>query len=263
MTPNLHDYDQVLISSSAGKDSQCMLDVMAELIDATGYPVSKVQVVHANMPGSQWEGVSELAARQARFYGFGYQEVQRIQTLLEQVRQRGMWPSPSARYCTSDHKRDQVAKLFTLMACTVSRLNPQIKILHCMGLRAEESPTRAKRPQLSVDNRATTGRKHVDTYLPIQHMTTAQVWERIRKSGCPWHPAYDLGMPRLSCPFCIYADRDALMLAGKHNYAALCAHVEVEKETGHSFKQDLSLASIKEALDAGEEPSKTIQTWLM
>jgi hypothetical protein len=57
-----------------------------------------------------------------------------------------MFPSATARYCTSDQKTSQVAKLMTRQAAAFrERGNDRpIRILNCLGLRAEESAARAK-----------------------------------------------------------------------------------------------------------------------
>lgn len=80
------------------------------------------------------------------------------------------------------------------------------------------------------------------------------MWADIKASGVRHHWAYDLGMPRLSCCFCIFAPKEALMLAGKHNRAKLDAYVEVEQAVGSRFKFELSLLEVRDALDRGEEP---------
>ncbi len=131
-----------------------------------------------------------------------------------------------------------------------------------MGLRAEESPARSRKPSFAFDDSASNGRRHVDVWLPIHHWTVEQVWDRIRVSGVRHHPAYDLGMPRLSCCFCIFSPRSALLLAGKHNPELLAEYVEVEKQIGHRFRLELPLASIQEALAKGEEPG-FVQDWFM
>ncbi len=82
------------------------------------------------------------------------------------------------------------------------------------------------------------------------------------RSGVPHHPAYDLGMPRLSCCFCIFSPRSALLLAGKHNPELLEHYVQVEKQINHTFRKELSLAEIQAALQAGEQPGK-VQNWIM
>lgn len=69
-------------------------------------------------------------------------------------------------------------------------------------------------------------------------------------------------MPRLSCCFCIFAPRVALLLAGKHNSELLAEYVRVEREIGHSFRLELPLAEVQRALEEGEEPG-SIQSWTM
>lgn len=78
------------------------------------------------------------------------------------------------------------------------------------------------------------------------------VWPRIRHAGTRHYPAYDLGPPWLSCVFCIFAPRNALLLAGKHN-RELIDRCEVER-TGFAFRQGLPLVEVRAALDRGEEP---------
>lgn len=69
-------------------------------------------------------------------------------------------------------------------------------------------------------------------------------------------------MPRLSCVFCVFAPKPALMLAGKHNPELLQQYVDLEREIDHKFTQNLSLVEIMEALQRGEDPGE-IKTWEM
>jgi 3'-phosphoadenosine 5'-phosphosulfate sulfotransferase (PAPS reductase)/FAD synthetase len=205
-----------------------------------------------------------LAEEQARHYGLAFHAVRRRQgDLLDHIARRGMFPSPTARYYTSDHKRAQIHRLFTCL--TDNALQDDcgpVRILNCLGLRADESPARARRPPFTKDERASNSRRHVDLWLPIHHWTVSQVWQRIRASGVRHHPAYDLGMPRLSCCFCIFAPRSALLLAGQHNPALLAEYVAVERKINHSFRKELPLADIQAALRRGERAGP-VQDWLM
>ncbi|MBQ1164695.1 hypothetical protein KBZ21_42720, partial [Streptomyces sp. A73] len=47
-----------------------------------------------------------------------------------------------------------------------SRPARQARVLSCLGLRAEESSGRAKKPVLSVDDAASSGVREVVTWLP-------------------------------------------------------------------------------------------------
>lgn len=136
----------------------------------------------------------------------------------------------------------------------------QIRILNCMGMRAQESPARAKKPALSVDERASNGYRHVDAWLPIHHWTEAQVWKRIAAEGIEIHPAYGMGMPRLSCSFCVLASRGALVLAAQLRPALAQDYVRVEIKTGHRFRNDLSMVEIvAEARSA--PPVTAVEDW--
>ena len=84
----------------------------------------------------------------------------------------------------------------------------------------------------------------------------------IEASGAPYHPAYDLGMPRLSCVFCIFAPKAALILAGKHNPKLLAEYVQVEQEIGHRFTVKLSMAEVAQAVESGENTGE-MTSWNM
>lgn len=261
--PRLSDYHVVLVNSSGGKDSQAMLDYVAAKAKREGVS-DRVHVVHADLGRVEWKGTKDIARKQAAHYGFPFHVVSRPQgDLLSHVEQRGMWPSSQQRYCTSDHKRGQIRKVMTgLTTERWQKGRPPVRILNCMGLRAAESPARSKKTPFEHDDSASNGKRHVDNWLPIHHFSHEQVWDRVKQAGTPVHPAYKLGMPRLSCVFCIFAPKPALMLAGKHNPELLQQHVDVEKKIGHRFRQDVSLAEVQRAIHAGEKPG-AIKTWEM
>lgn len=263
---DLRLYHWILVNSSAGKDSQAMLDAVVALAHEQGVR-ERLVVVHADLGRVEWAGTRDLAERQAQHYGVRFEFVARRQNdLLDHVTARGKWPSSQARYCTSDHKRGPVSVLMTRLAEETRsrsvRPNKHTRILNCLGLRAEESPVRAQLEAFRRDTKASNGRRTVDTWLPIHGWSAAQVWERIRESGVEYHPAYDLGMPRLSCVFCIFAPKSALLLAGRHNRELLAEYVRVEKQINHSFRQDVRLADIQSALEAGDAPT-AVPDWRM
>jgi 3'-phosphoadenosine 5'-phosphosulfate sulfotransferase (PAPS reductase)/FAD synthetase len=259
VTPNLRSYDVILVNSSAGKDSQAMLDYLVQLADGAGVR-DRLVVVHCDLGEAEWQGTRELAAEQAAHYGIRFEVVSRSQGLLDQVAERGMWPDSQNRYCTSDHKRDQVAPLITRLATELRAqgLARQVRVLNCQGIRAAESTERSKKTPFQVDRRTTSSRKHVDLWYPIFTWSTDTVWARIYQSGVRYHPAYDLGMDRLSCVFCVFASPAALMIAGRHNPALLERYVAVEARIDHTFKKGFSLASLRDALRAGVPTVQTL-----
>jgi len=263
---NLKSFRWIVVNSSAGKDSQTALTAVVRAADAQGFPRSHIVVSHQCLGKSEWAGTLELARQQAEFYGLRF-EVSKYRnkdgaelSFLDAVRNRGRWPSSNTRYCTSDFKRGpgyRVARALYREA--------QGDILYVKGFRADESPARAKRAPFCINEDLTTKSRTVYDWLPIHSWSSQQVWASIRASGVPYHKAYDLGMPRLSCCFCIFAPKHALLIAGRHNYELLKEYVAVEQEIGHTFKNGSSLADIKAALDRGErgDPKACSGNWNM
>lgn len=255
----------IVVNSSGGKDSQVALHMVVSQCDAAGYPRSQIVVSHQDLGRMEWAGTRELAQQQAEHYGLRFIVSKRRNAageeieLLEQVRRRGKWPDNKNRYCTSDFKRGPGGRVITAL----SREAPG-NILQVFGFRAAESPARKKKLVFSREDRLCTKNREVWNWLPIHHFTTQEVWHVIRRTGVPHHPAYDKGMPRLSCVFCIFAPKAALMIAGKHNPGLLDEYVRVEKEIGHTFQNKKPLADIQRALAEGEPiPEEIKDDWNM
>jgi 3'-phosphoadenosine 5'-phosphosulfate sulfotransferase (PAPS reductase)/FAD synthetase len=261
--PDLASYDVILVNTSAGKDSQAMLDLVVTLATAPGVADGLV-AVHADLGRVEWQGTRELAERQAYHYGVRFEVVLRDgRDLLEEVEHRGMWPDSKNRYCTSYYKRDQVATLVTQLVDEViaangfnpkarkaSRRGPQVRVLNCIGIRAAESDERAAMVAFETDDRLTNGKRHVDTWFPLFTWSVQDVWARITASGVEHHSAYDLGMSRLSCVFCVLAPAHKLELAGRHNPELLGVYAALEVRIGHRFKHDFSIAALHAKLQA-------------
>lgn len=146
-------------------------------MSVSSIPAAASIPLHCDLGRVEWEGTKDLAAEQAAHYGARFEVVSRTQgDLLTQIEQRGMFPSNKARYCTSDHKRAPVCRLMTQLTNEMAMSRP-VRILNCMGLRADESPARAKRlPFIERDpvySNAT--KRHVDTWLPIFTWTVDEV----------------------------------------------------------------------------------------
>lgn len=262
--PPLGGFAWIVCHSSAGKDSQTALRRTLEAVDAQGVDRSRVVVSHQDLGEMEWPGTKDLARLQAAAHGLRF-EVTRYRdrsggepTLLDYVRKRRKWPSNSQRFCTSEFKRGPGNRLLTAL----SRERPG-PILQVFGFRAEESPARAKKKVLAADARASTGRKPVTNWLPIHGWTEDEVWEDIHASGIPYHPAYDLGMTRLSCRFCIFAPPGQLLVSARNNPGLFAEYLSLEEEIGHTFKNGQSLAGIARMLDEGREAPVDDGAWNM
>ena len=90
MDPDLTSYRWVVVNSSAGKDSQAMLDLVVERCDEAGVPRSRLVVAHADLGRVEWPGTRDLAGEQARHYGLAFFAVERPQgDLLRHIEARG------------------------------------------------------------------------------------------------------------------------------------------------------------------------------
>lgn len=261
--PVLTDYDVILVNTSGGKDSQAMLDRVWRLAADAGI-ANRIVTVHADLGRVEWPGTAELAERQAvEHYRVPFVKVSRPQgDLLHHIEARGMFPSSTTRYCTSDHKRGQIRTVMTELARKHREIHgpkARVRILNCMGFRREESPARRKKVAFVPEGPASNGRRQVDEWLPILEWTVERVWSTIRASGVPHHPAYDAGMPRLSCCFCVLASRGALVRAAQLAPELAAEYAAVEVRIGHRFTDKLTMAEIIDA--AATEHPVTIPDW--
>lgn len=292
MQPDLRSFDRIMINSSAGKDSQAMTDVIVEAADAAGVDRSRLVMFHADLGRVEWDGTKELAAEHAAHYGLRFISIARPQgDLLEHVvdRRRSLdaqaeaferdgrhdeaakkraapaWPSSTARWCTSDHKRGQGRKALTMLADEVraTGVDRPARILNCMGFRRQESPARAKKVAFKYDAGASGKGKvrQVSEWCPILEWSVDQVWARIRLAGTRHHPAYDAGMPRLSCSLCVLAGKDALVLAAQLRPEMAQEYLAVEQQVGSRFTDALSMADIIAAGQNAPRPER-IEDWV-
>jgi 3'-phosphoadenosine 5'-phosphosulfate sulfotransferase (PAPS reductase)/FAD synthetase len=145
-----------------------------------------------------------------------------------------MFPSPSQRQCTSDLKRGPIEKQIRAIVAKRKALR-QVGweiVVNCMGMRAEESPGRAKLNEFSYSNRnSKAGREWYD-WLPIHDLKVGEVFAAIEAAGQKPHWVYAAGMSRFSCCFCIMSSKADLVTAAKLNPTLYKRYVDLEKSTG-------------------------------
>ncbi len=260
----LKDYDLIIINSSGGKDSLCALFEVCRIAKEQNYSFDKIVVSHQDLGEMEWPGTKELVKKQADLFGLKtYYSIRidingKVETLLQYVKRRKYWPSSKQRFCTSDFKRGPGAKIVTRLTKGLG----ECKVLYVFGFRKDESPSRSKKNSLQLNKRLGTKKRTVYDWLPIHEWDTKRVWDTIKQNRLPYHSAYDLGMPRLSCCFCIFSPFDALVIAGKHNPKLLDEYIKVENEIGHDFKKGFKISSVKKAISEGYKVEK-IPDWVM
>lgn len=217
---------------SGGKDSQAQLIRLLKRV-----PAAQMIVVHASLGAMEWPGAMELARDQAAAAGLPFIVATATKTLLEMVERRFQgrpevpsWPSASTRQCTSDLKRGPIQREVRRYA----KQNGYKLIVNCLGLRAQESPGRAKRKefsQMGISNSVNTWFE----WLPVHDLSAAEVFGVIEQAGQQPHYAYALGNDRLSCVFCIMASKKDLRTGASHNPELLAQYDALEKRTGYTM----------------------------
>lgn len=216
-----------VVNHSAGKDSQAMMIFLKR----AGIPENQMLVIHADLGEVEWKGNLEHI----------HKTVGNVKVLtalarssfFEMVERRGMFPSPSNRQCTSDLKRGPIEREIRRYL----KAHPEFGglVVNCMGMRAQESASRAKKATFAPSARnSKAGREWYD-WLPIHDLTEDQVFSLIEDAGQQPHWAYQAGMTRLSCCFCIMASAADLTTAARLNPDLYKRYVDTEKRLGHTL----------------------------
>ncbi len=274
----------IALSVSAGKDSQATERVLSGMREKHNWP-GPFFAIHADIGQPfDWPWTLALCERNAKTLGHPLHIVRRSDgaTLLDTIRQRAVttagtrppFPSAACRYCTRAAKTDPINKFLRRVGDLV---------INVMGLRAEESRSRAKLPQVSVRREITAERlkdllpedalaawrpgkeRLALDWNPILDWTLDQVWDACGTSqaaldarrqwfelGCyemaftgwPASPTYIFGLNRHSCAICCMSRRAEIPLAGRFKPELLQAIAELEHLSGFAWQQGYPIANI-------------------
>lgn len=112
---------------------------------------------------------------------------------------KGRFPSTRARFCTTE------LKVIPIMEQIYNPLLDQgKKVISWQGVRADESPARAK----LIDYEPMP--EGFDVYRPILNWTVKDVFEQHVKHGIKYNPLYLQGMSRVGCMPCIHSRKSEL-----------------------------------------------------
>ena len=219
----------VVINTSGGKDSQAMTILLSRIV-----PRDQLLAVHAPLGEVEWPGTIEhIEATLPEGVPLIFAPVASGTTLLERVEERGLWPSNSARWCTSDFKSGPIQRELRRFL----RVNPRFggRLVNAMGMRSEESPARARKTPWRCNDRMSVAGREVFDWLPVFGLSTEDVFRVIRDAGQAPHWAYAAGMSRLSCSFCILASRADLRRAAGLRPELYRRYAEIERRIGHTL----------------------------
>jgi 3'-phosphoadenosine 5'-phosphosulfate sulfotransferase (PAPS reductase)/FAD synthetase len=244
----LRDGAALVLSVSGGKDSDAMCHHLLERRQTEGW-TGDVVMIHADLGARvEWQQTPDYVQNLAQRKSVPLHVVRWTHgDLIDRIWQRyykdpsrPCWPSAQMRYCTADLKRGPISR-------ELRRLFPSGNVICAMGLRAQESQTRARRPTFSrrTDSSAPTKGRFVYDWLPIHDWTETDVWDCIRRHENIHHEAYSLGNHRLSCALCVLASLNDLINGAAHNPATYREYCRIEAVTGYSFRKDFWLSDLK------------------
>ncbi|MBW7932240.1 MAG: phosphoadenosine phosphosulfate reductase family protein [Gemmatimonadaceae bacterium] len=247
---------------SGGKDSQAQLIALLRQV-----PREQVIVVHAALDDVEWPGALEHAAEQAQAAGIPFVVARAPKTFFEMVEHRARtrpdapcWPSASIRQCTSDLKRGPIEREVRRYA----KAHGFTVIVNCVGLRAEESPGRARQEVFRRNARGSVAGRTWYDWLPIHALSERDVFAMIAEAGQRPHPAYASGNRRLSCVFCIMGSTHDLRNGARQHPELYERYVRLERHTGYTMHQsrrsleeivgNVSSSDVPASPSAGEVP---------
>lgn len=140
---------------------------------------------------------------------------------------KGRFPSTMARFCTENLK---------ILPFNEQVLFPAMKeyglVETWIGVRADESPARAKLPERQIDD---TGAEIV---RPILHWTVEDVFAMHRKHNIDPNPLYKQGMGRVGCMPCVSCGKEELRQIGMRFPEEIDRVAEWEAIVKEASKQD-------------------------
>ena len=165
------------VSHSGGKDSQAATILVSRVV-----PAEQLVFLHAPLGDIEWPGtIDHIEATIPRHVPLIHARIASGKTLLEKVADRGKWPDPARRWCTSELKRNPIEREIRRYL----RDHPEYRglLVNIMGHRAAESRARAARnPFVPNPRNSRAGREWYD-WLPIHHLSTDDVFRVIADAG--------------------------------------------------------------------------------
>jgi 3'-phosphoadenosine 5'-phosphosulfate sulfotransferase (PAPS reductase)/FAD synthetase len=266
----------VALGVSGGKDSSAMSLAVSTYLDEIGHRGPRL-LIHSDLGRIEWKQSLPMCQRLADRVGMKLVVVKRqAGDLLDrwQVRWNNNchryadlqcvklilpWSTASMLFCRSELKAAIICRDL------VERFPEQV-VINASGIRADESPTRAKAPIWAPQARLTSktyGTSGLDWH-PILSWTLEQVFAYHQVRDFPLHEAYTrFLMSRVSCAFCILAGLADLIASTTcpDNHAIYRELVAIEILSSYSFQEtrwlgDIAPHLLSEEMLSGLEEAK-------
>jgi 3'-phosphoadenosine 5'-phosphosulfate sulfotransferase (PAPS reductase)/FAD synthetase len=227
---------KLLVSISGGKDSTCawalcenqFKNEVVPVFCNTGHEAEKTYSYLKYLQSRMRSPLRVLERKMESFKPSDWREVKDGNMDLGVMRRLGLlkkrFPSSMARFCTT------LLKLEPLKWWLDSQPDKQNYVM-ITGLRAEESPSRAKAtPYLEIDEFYGIPRWHIIFHWTKEMVFKTHIYYRVNPN-----PLYLEGFTRVGCFPCIFARKAELRLLSLRYPEALDRVEEYERQVGRSF----------------------------
>lgn len=242
---------------SGGKDGLTSAVIANKYLDSIGHTGPRI-CVHADLGRVEWRGATELCQMQADYLGLELLVVKRakgglMERWLERweanvTRYAGLqtaklvlpWSTPSMRFCTGELKGQQIAR-------ALKKRYPDRPIINILGIRREESASRAAKAVSSIDKLVDRPGLPGMVWYPAIEFKLADVLTTNDATGLRRHEAYTVyRSTRFSCIYCILASLHDLQASARcaDNVDVYREMVGLEADSSFSFQSGRWLADI-------------------
>lgn len=218
-TTNYENAEVIFVNHSGGKDSQAMLAKLVRM----GLK-DKLVIVHADLGEMEWEPMEEWIKEIS--FGIPVHVVKSELGFFELCRKYKRLPSGQARFCTSELKT-RPCEQFIKDYCKEHGIT---KALSALGIRGEESPSRAKKGEYIHKT------KLITVWNPILKYLIDEVKKEVSDAGQQLHWVYSKGYSRLSCIMCVFGRIDEHQQMANDRPDVFEKMVAIEKELGKTIR---------------------------
>jgi 3'-phosphoadenosine 5'-phosphosulfate sulfotransferase (PAPS reductase)/FAD synthetase len=263
----------VAIGVSGGKDSCACAIAVNDHLNQIAHHGPRI-LIHADLGRVEWQQSLQVCRRLATQLGLELVVVERTTgDLLARWEQRWRdnvrrysdlqcvklilpWSTSGMRFCTSELKTAPICREL------VKRF-PGRAIVSVVGIRAQESGRRAKRPVVVIQ--AKLARRRYGTtgldWHPVLAWTRTEVLDYLAEKAFDLHEAYTVfGSSRVSCAFCVLASQADLKSASlcETNHKVYRALVALEVDSTFSFQEHSWLSDVAPHLLDSDTRMKTL-----
>lgn len=240
----LQEYTSAIVSYSTGIDSTGALHWALTHLDRTK---TRLFLLYCDT-GMEYDLNQSLFMMTAEKFGMTPVFLKSKESFMDLLLKRQKWPDMKVRWCTSYLKTSMSDQWIRRNRSSLGE-----RCLFITGERKEESPRRAKLPQVEL-HKTTLKTERKGKFLchwfrPCLPYSKDVMFEMGRKLKLDPHPCYEF-CSRCSCMFCVFMSNQHALANMLHYPEKAIEWVEAEKKIGHTWKQKTPLSDLWDQANA-------------